>query len=85
MSTQREVRKTKQWDITKQLSVIYRSAHRPIEVSSDKLLDARFVCGVQVLELVHGRKLLHIQPVGCHNIWEMKHSCFSNHHQSLLQ
>lgn len=43
--------------------------HPPIEVSSDKLLDAGLAGGVQVLKLMHGRELLHIQTVWGHHIW----------------
>lgn len=31
-----------------------REEYLPVEVSSDKLLDAAFVGGVQILKLVHG-------------------------------
>lgn len=43
--------------------------HSPIEVSSDKFLDAGLAGGVQVLKLMHRRELLHIQPVRGHHIW----------------
>jgi hypothetical protein len=32
-------------------------------VTSDELLDTVLALGVQVLELMHGRELLHVQPV----------------------
>jgi hypothetical protein len=35
-----------------------------VEVASDKLVDLLLGNGVQVLELVHGGKLLHVQTVG---------------------
>lgn len=43
--------------------------HPPIEVSSDKLLDTGLAGGVQVLKLMHGWELLHIQTIRGHHIW----------------
>ena len=42
---------------------------RPVEVSSDELLDAILAFGVDVLELMHGRELLHVQTVGSDDVW----------------
>ena len=42
---------------------------RPVEVSSDELLDAILAFGVEVLELMHGRELLHVQTVGSDDVW----------------
>lgn len=42
--------------------------HPPIEVSSDKLLDADLAGGVQVLKLMHGWEFLHIQTIRGHHV-----------------
>lgn len=41
----------------------------PVKVASDKLVDLLLGHRVQVLELVHGRELLHVQTVGQHAVW----------------
>ena len=37
-------------------------------MSSDELLDAVLALSMQVLELMHGRELLHIQPIWSNNV-----------------
>lgn len=43
-------------------------------MSSDELLDAVLALSVQVLELMHGRELLHIQPIWSNNVCVRKKS-----------
>lgn len=40
----------------------------PIEVAPDELLDPIFALGVKILELVHRREFLDIQPVGSDDV-----------------
>lgn len=40
----------------------------PVEVAPDELLDPIFALGVKILELVHRREFLDIQPVGSDNV-----------------
>lgn len=43
--------------------------HIPIKMAPHKLLDPSLALSMEVLELMHGGELLHIQPIGRHNIW----------------
>ena len=36
----------------------------PVEVATNKVIDLRFGDGMQVLELVHGRELDDVEPIG---------------------
>lgn len=52
-----------------------------------KLLDSSLALSMEVLELMHGRELLHIQSIGRHNIWDWGEgpcfiSSFVNYNQS---
>ena len=38
-------------------------------MSSDELLDATLAFSVEVLELMHGRELLHVQTIGSDDVW----------------
>lgn len=51
------------------LTELQASSCSPIKVSSDKLLDASLVSGVQVLKLMHGWEFFHIQPIWSHHIY----------------
>lgn len=44
--------------------------HIPIKMATHKLLDSGLALSMEVLELMHGRELLHIQSIGGHDIWE---------------
>lgn len=43
--------------------------HVPIKVAPHKLLDSSLALSMEVLELMHGGELFHIQPIGGHDIW----------------
>lgn len=40
----------------------------PVEVSPDELLDPILALSMEVLKLVHGGELLHVEPVGSDNV-----------------
>lgn len=41
---------------------------RPVEVSPDELLNSILALSVEVLELMHGRELLYVEPIGSDDV-----------------